>query len=106
MQAALATAVWTAATAATITFAGPASADPAVGACDAPTHAVAASSAQPGLGHRAVQLNFTLRSTGPRGPMWPCASHRPECRRHSPSRSRSGATRASATCRSTRWPAT
>ena len=61
MQAILAAAVWMAATAATIGFAGPAPADPAVGPCDPGALTVAAGWAQPGLGHRAVQLNFTLQ---------------------------------------------
>jgi hypothetical protein len=62
MQATLAAAVWTAATAATIGSAAPASADPEVGPCDPGTLTVAAGSEQSGLGHRAVQLNFTLQS--------------------------------------------
>jgi uncharacterized protein DUF4232 len=61
MQATLAAAVWFAATAATIGFAGPASADPPVGSCDPGALTVAAGSSSAGLGHRAVQLNFTLQ---------------------------------------------
>jgi hypothetical protein len=59
-QVALAAAVWLAATAATMGSAGPAHADPDVVLCDLQQLAVAASPSQPGLGHRAVQLNFTL----------------------------------------------
>jgi hypothetical protein len=62
----VAAAVWMAATATTIGFAAPAHADPTVnppvGPCDGHEIAVAAGWAQPGLGHRAVQLNFTLQS--------------------------------------------
>jgi hypothetical protein len=60
-QTRLAAAVWIAATAATISFAGPASADPAVGTCDPQALTVGSGLAQPGLGHRAVQLNFTVQ---------------------------------------------
>jgi Protein of unknown function (DUF4232) len=61
MLAALAAAMWLAATAATMGSAGPAHADPEIGLCDIQQLAVAASPSQPGLGHRAVQLNFTLQ---------------------------------------------
>ena len=58
----MAAAVWLAATAATMGFAGPAYADPqpATVLCDLQQLAVAGSPSQPGLGHRAIQLNFTL----------------------------------------------
>jgi hypothetical protein len=56
MQAAAAAVAWTA----TIAVAGPASADPEAGPCDPQALTVNTSWAQPGLGHRAVQLNFTL----------------------------------------------
>jgi hypothetical protein len=59
IQATFAVALCTAATAATIGFAGPAAAEPAT--CDPQALAVDVSRAQPGLGHRAVQLNFTLQ---------------------------------------------
>jgi hypothetical protein len=62
MPATLAAAVWMAATAGTMGLAGPASADPAVGPCDPQALTVTSSWAQPGLGHRAVQLNFALQS--------------------------------------------
>ena len=54
--------VWMAAVAAAMGFADPAHADPApdLVPCDIQQLAVAASPLQPGLGHRAVQLNFTL----------------------------------------------
>jgi hypothetical protein len=61
-QATLAVAAWMAATAATIGFAGPASSDPGAGPCDPQGLTVAASWASPGLGHRAVELDFTLQS--------------------------------------------
>jgi hypothetical protein len=57
-----AAAVWMAATAATIGFAGPASADPAGGPCDPQALTVAAGQSSAGLGHRAVLLTFTLQS--------------------------------------------
>jgi hypothetical protein len=60
-RALLAASVWVAATAATIGFVGPASADPPVGSCDPGAFTVAAGSSSAGLGHRAVQLNFTLQ---------------------------------------------
>ncbi len=47
------------ATAGTVSLAGPAHADPA--ACDPGALAVAAEVAEPGLGHRAIYLNFTLQ---------------------------------------------
>jgi len=56
-----AAAVWVAATAATIGFGGPAYADPPVGSCDPQQLTVTAGRMQSGLGHRAVQLNFTLQ---------------------------------------------
>ena len=62
VQATLATAVWIAATAAMIGFAGPASADPAVGPCDPQALTVAQGQSSAGLGHRAVLLNFVLPS--------------------------------------------
>src|SRR6516225_5385807 len=62
VQATLATAVWIAATAAMIGFAGPASADPAVGPCDPQALTVAQGQSSAGLGHRAVLLNFALPS--------------------------------------------
>jgi hypothetical protein len=58
----LGVAVWMAATAATIGFADPASADPAIGPCDPEALTVARGSSSSGLGHRAVLLNFTLQS--------------------------------------------
>jgi len=54
--------VWIASTAATIGFAGSASADPAVGPCDPEALTMARGSSSAGLGHRAVLLNFTLQS--------------------------------------------
>ncbi len=56
----MAAAMW----AVTIGVAGPAAADPEVAPCDPQTLAVDASPAQPGLGHRGVQLNFTLQAGG------------------------------------------
>ena len=61
LQATLAATVWFAATVATTPSVTPAHADPAAGGCDPHTLAVAASAGQPGLGHRAVLLNFTLQ---------------------------------------------
>jgi hypothetical protein len=61
VQATVAAAVWLAAAAATMGSAGPAYADPEIGPCDIQQLSVAASPLQPGLGHRAVQLNFTLQ---------------------------------------------
>ncbi|MDT5347444.1 MAG: hypothetical protein QOH91_731 [Mycobacterium sp.] len=61
VQATVAAAVWTAAVTMTVAFAGPVHADPEIGPCDIQQLAVAASSSQPGMGHRAVQLNFTLQ---------------------------------------------
>ena len=58
VQATAAAVAWTA----TIAVAGPASADPEAGPCDPQVLTVDASPAQPGLGHRAVQLNFTLQA--------------------------------------------
>jgi Protein of unknown function (DUF4232) len=49
------------ATAATGAFTGPASADPQTGPCDPQALTVDAGQQQSGLGHRAVQLNFTLQ---------------------------------------------
>jgi hypothetical protein len=54
-----AAAVCLAAAATTIAAAGPAAADPA--ACDPHALAVGVETAQPGLGHRAVQLTFALQ---------------------------------------------
>jgi hypothetical protein len=58
-----ATALWLAATVATMGSAGPANADPApeTPPCDIQQLAVGAGGAQPGLGHRAILLNFTLQ---------------------------------------------
>src|SRR5262249_51892448 len=65
MKISLVAAMWMAATAATIGFAAPAHADPPidapVGPCDGREIAVAGAWSQPGLGHRGVQLNFTLQ---------------------------------------------
>jgi Protein of unknown function (DUF4232) len=61
MQATVAAAVWMTATAATIGAAAPAHADPPVGPCDTGVLEVASGWAQAGLGHRAIQLNFTLQ---------------------------------------------
>jgi hypothetical protein len=62
VQAARTAAVSTATTAVTIGFAGTAHADPTVGPCDPQALTVAAGPTQAGLGHRAVQLDFTLPS--------------------------------------------
>jgi hypothetical protein len=59
-QATLAAAVWIVTTVATIGCTSPAYADPAPGPCDPEALTVAAGQHQSGLGHRAVQLNFTL----------------------------------------------
>ncbi len=60
MPATFAAAVWAAATAATVGLGGPAHADPAT--CDPGALTVASEAASPGLGHRAIYLNFTLQS--------------------------------------------
>jgi hypothetical protein len=62
MRARSAAALWLAATAATIGCAGSAHADPAIGPGDPQALTVTSGGAQPGLGHRAIQLNFTLQS--------------------------------------------
>lgn len=59
IQVTLAAVLCMAAAAVTIGVAGPAAAEPAT--CDPQALAVDVSRAQPGLGHRAVQLDFTLR---------------------------------------------
>jgi Protein of unknown function (DUF4232) len=59
IQTTLAAALCSAATAATIGFAGPASADPAT--CDPQALTVGSSRGQSGLGHRSMQLTFTLQ---------------------------------------------
>jgi hypothetical protein len=61
MQATLAAAVWVTAAAAAMGCAAPADADPPVGSCDPQQLTVSAGRMQSGLGHRAVQLNFTLQ---------------------------------------------
>jgi hypothetical protein len=61
VQATGAAAVWLAAAAATIGSSARAHADPEVAPCDIQQLAVAMGPSQPGLGHRAVLLNFTLQ---------------------------------------------
>jgi Protein of unknown function (DUF4232) len=61
-QASLAATVWAVATAATVGLGGPAHADPTVGPCDQQQLTVTAGREESGLGHRAVQLSFTLQS--------------------------------------------
>jgi hypothetical protein len=61
MQATLAAAVWGAAAVAAMRCPAPASADPPIGRCDPGALTVAAGSSSSGLGHRAVQLDFTVQ---------------------------------------------
>jgi len=61
MQATLAVPVWAAATAAAVGCPAPAHADQPLGPCDPGALTVTAGRMQSGLGHRAVQLNFTLQ---------------------------------------------
>jgi hypothetical protein len=60
MQATLAATVWGAAAVAAVGCPAPAYADPPVGGCDPEALTVTAGRMQSGLGHRAIQLNFTL----------------------------------------------